>query len=109
MSVNPEGRLGRNTKSQTRIFKHQTPSSKHQKSSKSQAPRRRRRGGIGIWSLGILWCLELGFWSCNSPDPAWKGIQRLAELVHASNRICEKHTNSSATGADRRRRGSVAR
>src|SRR5256885_1978878 len=64
MSVNPEGRLGRNTKSQTPIFKHQTPSSKHQKSSKSQAPRRRRRGGIGIWSLGILWCLELGFWSC---------------------------------------------
>src|SRR5947207_10552472 len=35
--------------------KHQTPSSKLQRSSK-RWPR------FGAWNLGFLWCLEFGFW-----------------------------------------------
>src|SRR5947207_1515268 len=43
--------------------KHQNPSSKHKRNPKFQAPNRGPRFELGIWSLELLWCLELGIWS----------------------------------------------
>src|SRR5207247_5427572 len=71
------GPTGRNTKSQTPSSR-QIPSSKFQ----NALPRH----CLGAWNLELLWCLELGFWSFDSP---WTGIQGLAELVPPRNRICE--------------------
>jgi hypothetical protein len=54
--------------------KHQTPSSKLQGSSKSQAPNQapcdvlafRRR--VEVWGLELLWSLELGAWDLKLPS-----------------------------------------
>src|SRR5436190_5282591 len=53
-------------RAQGKNSKLQTPSSKHQRSSKLQVPSSKRGQRFGVWNLGFLWCLNLGFWCFDS-------------------------------------------
>src|SRR2546426_11249182 len=55
-----ELRSGQNTKTHEQNIKPQAPNTRKSPTLKLKGPE--VSGGIGIWTLGFLWCLDLGVW-----------------------------------------------
>src|SRR6185369_7735314 len=61
--------------------KHQTPNTKHQRSSKSQTPSVTSNVSVGFWRLEFLWCLVFGIWCFWPPMNSHLLILEIAVLV----------------------------